>query len=63
VVWPVSAQESTLPGGKGGKVCHCSVSGGLTMVCSGLSGLAAAPEIPSGTAAHSDVSSRSRRLA
>jgi hypothetical protein len=50
-------------GGKRRKVCHRSVSGGLMMVCSGLSGLAAAPAIPSGSAAIGEVSSNSRRLA
>jgi hypothetical protein len=54
---------STLPGGKGGKVCHCSVSGGLMIVCSGMSGLAAALAIPSGSAAMNEVSNKSRRLA
>ena len=63
MVCPVSAQVSTLPGGKGGNVFHCSASGGVMIVCSGLSGLAAVPVMPSGSAAMRDVNTRSRRLA
>jgi hypothetical protein len=54
---------STLRSGLAGLDFHARASGNLMIVCAGSIGLAAAPDGPNGSAASSEVSSRSRRLA